>query len=90
MLVRHIQRLKLFDNFSKYTYIIVKENRNKIYNKLFPNEISTHTDEFDYNNNFDDFHSCTSLETFSNDTLNFNISLSADEWGGLYDNKPQI
>jgi hypothetical protein len=75
---------------SKYAYIILKENRNVICNKLFPNEIPTHTDEFDNINNFDDFHSSISSETCSDDTLNFNITLSAEEWGSLYDNKPQI
>lgn len=75
---------------SKYVYIIVKENRNDICNKLFLNGIPTCTDDLDNINRFDDFHSSTSSETFSEDTLNFNITLSADEWGSLYDNRPQI
>lgn len=75
---------------SKYAYIIVKENRNEICNKLFPSDIPAHTDEFDNINNFDDLNSSTSSETCGDDTLNFNITLSADEWGSLYDNKPQI
>lgn len=75
---------------SKYAYIIVKENRNEICNKIFSNIIPTCTDEFDINK-FDDCHSSsTSSETFSDDTLHFNITLSADEWGSLYDDRPQI
>lgn len=75
---------------SKYAYIIVRENRNNVCNKLFPNVNSIRVEKCDNAIIYDDLQSSCSSETSNDDTLNFNITLSADEWESLYNNNPQI
>lgn len=73
---------------SKYAYIIVKENRNDVCSKLFPKEMSTHVENCDKITRCEESLSSSSSESCIDDTLNFNITLSANEWGSLYDNSP--
>lgn len=64
--------------------LLKKKNLRGLSSKLFSNTIFA--DEYELIMRCEDFHSFNSSESVSDDTLNVNITLSADEWESLCNN----